>query len=52
VNDELSFDVAFHCALVDGRPVNELRAGMTFGFPLIFSQPATAQAPFVGALRY
>jgi hypothetical protein len=48
VNDKLSFDVAFRYALVDGRPVNELRAGMTFGFPLILNQPATVQAPFVG----
>jgi hypothetical protein len=52
VNDKLSFDLAFRCALVDGRPVNELRAGMTFGFPLIFGQPATTQAPFAGARRY
>ena len=43
VNDKLSFDIAFRYALVDGRPVNELRAGMTFGFPLILSQPATVQ---------
>jgi hypothetical protein len=42
----------FRYALVDGRPVNELRAGMTFGFPLILSQPATTQAPFGGARRY
>jgi hypothetical protein len=33
----------FRYALVDGRPVNELRAGMTFGFPLILSQPATTK---------
>jgi hypothetical protein len=52
VNDKLSFDVAFRYALVDGRPVNELRAGMTFGFPLILSQPTTVQAPFAGVRRY
>ena len=51
VNDKLSFDLAFRYALVDGHPVNELRAGMTFGFPAIFSQPATAQAPLAGSRR-
>ncbi|MEH2513189.1 hypothetical protein V1291_004543 [Nitrobacteraceae bacterium AZCC 1564] len=34
VNDKLSFDVAFRHALTNGRPVNEIRAGLTFGFPL------------------
>jgi hypothetical protein len=42
VDDKLSFDVAFRYALVDGRPVNEVRAGMTFGFPLITDRPATS----------
>jgi len=51
VNDKLSFDAAVRFASVDGRPVSELRVGMTFGFPLILSQPATAQAPFAGARR-
>jgi hypothetical protein len=51
VNDKLSFDAAVRCASVDGRPVGELRLGMTFGFPLILSQPATAQMPFAGARR-
>jgi hypothetical protein len=51
VNDKLSFDAAVRYASVDGRPVSELRVGMTFGFPLI-SQPATAQAPFAGARRH
>jgi len=51
VNDKLSFDAAVRYASVDGRPVSELRLGMTFGFPLILSQPATAQAPFAGARR-
>jgi hypothetical protein len=45
VNDKLAFDVAFRYALVDGRPVNELRAGMTFGFPLVSAHPANAEAP-------
>jgi len=51
VNDKLSFDLAFRNALVDGHPVNELRAGMTFDFPVIFSQPVAAQAPLAGSRR-
>ena len=34
VRDNLSFDVGFRHALTNGHPVNELRAGLTFGFPL------------------
>jgi hypothetical protein len=34
VRDDLSFDVAFRCALTNGHPVDEVRAGVTFGFPL------------------
>ena len=52
VNDKLSFDAAARYAVVNGRPVQELRVGMTFGFPLFLSQPATAQAPFAGARRH
>ena len=33
VRDNLSFDVGFRHALTDGRPVDEIRAGLTFGFP-------------------
>ena len=51
VNDKLSFDAAVRFASVDGRPVGELRVGMTFGFPLILSQPMKAEAPFAGARR-
>jgi hypothetical protein len=36
VSDDLSFDVAVRHALTGGHPVNEIRAGMTFGFPLSF----------------
>ena len=32
VNDKLSFDAAFRHALVNGRAVNEIRAGLTFAF--------------------
>jgi hypothetical protein len=34
VRDNLSFDVAIRHALTNGHPVNEVRAGVTFGFPL------------------
>ncbi len=34
VSDNLSFDIAVRHALTDGRPVDELRAGVTFGFPM------------------
>jgi hypothetical protein len=34
VRDGLSVDVAVRHALTNGHPVNELRAGVTFGFPL------------------
>ena len=32
VRDNLSFDVAFRHAFTNGHPVEEVRAGMTFGF--------------------
>jgi hypothetical protein len=44
VNDKLSFDAAVRYALVNGRPVNELRAGLTFGFPLNLGQPMSAES--------
>jgi hypothetical protein len=47
VNDKLSFDAAVRYASVDGRPVSELRLGMTFGFPLILSQPMSTGAPIL-----
>jgi hypothetical protein len=34
VRDNLSFDVAFRHAITDGHPIDEIRAGTTFGFPL------------------
>jgi hypothetical protein len=34
VKDNLSFDVGYRHAVVNGRPVDEFRAGMTFGFSL------------------
>ena len=51
VNDKLSFDIAARYALVDGRPVSEFRAGLTFGFPLNLGRPMaaeTANAAVVG----
>jgi hypothetical protein len=33
VRDNLSFDVAIRHALTNGHPVNEIRAGLTFGLP-------------------
>jgi hypothetical protein len=32
VREDLSFDAAFRYALVGGRAVNEIRAGLTFAF--------------------
>lgn len=34
VRDDLAFDIGFCHALTNGQPVNEIRAGLTFGFPL------------------
>jgi hypothetical protein len=34
VRDDLSFDVALRHALTNGRPADEIRAGLTFGFPV------------------
>jgi len=34
VNDDLAVDVGLRHALTNARPVNELRAGVTFGFPV------------------
>lgn len=43
VRDNLSFDVAVRHALTNGHPVNEIRAGLTFGFPLSFIEGHAAQ---------
>src|SRR5215472_7632437 len=42
VRDGLSFDVAVRHALTNGHPVNEVRAGVTFGFPLSFLESHAA----------
>jgi len=36
VRDNLSFDIGLREAFANGRPITEIRAGMTFGFPLHF----------------
>ena len=43
VRDNLSFDVGLRHALINGRPLNELRAGVTFGFPLSPGRPAKTE---------
>ena len=43
VRDNLSFDVAIRHAITSGHPVNEIRAGLTFGFPLSFFEPHAAR---------
>jgi hypothetical protein len=45
VNDKLSFDAAFRHALVNGRAVNEIRAGLTFAFKV--EKDATPAKPGV-----
>jgi len=34
VNEDLAFDVGVRHAITNARPVDELRAGLTFGFPV------------------
>ena len=43
VSDKLAFDVAYRHALINHHPVNEIRAGLTFGFPLRFFESAHAR---------
>jgi hypothetical protein len=47
VRDNLAFDAAVRYAFVNGRPVSELRLGVTFGFSLAKLRPA---ADFLPAL--
>jgi hypothetical protein len=39
VRDNLAFDVGLRLAWVNRQSVNELRAGVTFGFPLNVGRP-------------
>lgn len=50
VRDNLSFDVAIRHAVTNGHPVNEIRAGVTFGFPLSFFESHNAQHQALPAL--
>jgi len=43
VNDTLSFDIGFRHALVGGQSANEVRAGLTFGLPMLLSAPARSR---------
>ena len=52
VRDDLAFDVGLRYALVNGRPVNELRAGMTFGFPLSLGRPNGAEPSSAGSFSH
>jgi hypothetical protein len=44
VRDNLAFDVALRYAQINGRPLNELRAGVTFSFPFSLGPPPSAQS--------
>ena len=44
VGDNLAFDVGLRYAQVNGRPLNELRAGVTFGFPLDPGRPINTKS--------
>jgi hypothetical protein len=50
VRDSLSFDIALRHALTNGHPVNELRAGLTFGFPFRpLDRPSARALGWVGS---
>lgn len=51
VRDNLNFDIAIRHALTNGHPVNEIRAGVTFGFPVSFFEGHAAQHPALPALH-
>ncbi len=50
VNDKLSFDAGVRYALVNGRPVEELRVGMTFGLPVNLGRPSGAELANAAAI--
>jgi hypothetical protein len=43
VRDNLNFDIAIRHALTNGHAVNEIRAGVTFGFPISFFEDHAVQ---------
>jgi hypothetical protein len=51
VRDNLAFDVGLRHALVEGQPVNELRAGVTFGFPLNLGRPTSESTSAMQSTR-
>jgi opacity protein-like surface antigen len=44
VRDNLSFDAAYRHAVVNGQPVDELRAGLTFGFSTNLGKSNSSEA--------
>jgi hypothetical protein len=52
VRDNLAFDVGLRHALVNGQPVNELRAGVTFGFPLNLARPSSESTSAIQLARH
>ena len=52
VNDKLAFDVAARHAVVNERPVNELRAGVTFAFPLNFGGRTGEESPHAAMIGH
>jgi hypothetical protein len=51
VRDDLSFDVAIRHALTGGHAVNDIRSGLTFGFPLSFFEGPAAHREASPSLR-
>jgi len=43
VNDHLSFDIGLRHAVVGGQSANEIRAGLTFGLPMLLGAPTHAR---------
>jgi hypothetical protein len=43
VNDHLSFDIGLRHAVVGGQSASEIRAGLTFGLPMLLGAPARAR---------
>ncbi len=50
--DNLAFDIGLRYALVNGHPVNEVRAGFTVGFPFNLGRPDNAGSVYAVAARH
>jgi hypothetical protein len=48
LRDNLSFDAGFRYAIVNGRPVNEIRAGLTFAFSVAHGSAETRPGAVFG----